>query len=289
MALKWRNGAWHYDITVITRNSDGTENTQVYETYKVICDAANNIRGRATRVYEANMADPLKKRILLRSVVIKDSWIDVGRTKEGDTLSELLEEATSEEKDLFLTVLQHGVVQIDGRDDTTQDLILDGQSFFSNTETKTSEGRNSTRHRFMLTKLPEKNEDDSDGSVQSENQPTYNTPLFPLYHHDHLESNDSALDGDAPSTTTSSHRSSATRGSSAPPSAPTNALSHHTPHEAKAPVIYSPKAHYRIVFKEVGASLLSMAGSGRLRISHVRQAMLDVTLGKIVFTLPHHH
>ncbi len=83
MALKWRNGSWHYDITVITLNSDGTENIQVYETYKVICDAANNIRGRATRVYEANMADPLKKRTLLHSVVIKDSWIDTGRTKEA--------------------------------------------------------------------------------------------------------------------------------------------------------------------------------------------------------------
>ncbi|KJA27032.1 hypothetical protein HYPSUDRAFT_198334 [Hypholoma sublateritium FD-334 SS-4] len=277
MALKWRNNAWHYDIYVTTQLPDGTEYTQKYETYRVICDAANNIRGRATRVYEANIVDPEGKRSPLRAV-IKDSWIDVGRAKEGDTLSQILEGASPEEKSLFLTVLQHGVVQIDGRDDSTQDLILDGQSFFSNKETKTNEGGNSTRHRFMLTKLPEKNEDGSDDSVHSAHELVYNTPLFPLYHPERSESNDSKSNQEAPSAPSSSQRSSATRASSIPPPAPTDALPHKTPYEAKRPVIYSPKVHYRIAFQEVGVSLLSMAGSGRLRISHVLQAMLDVTL-----------
>ena len=287
MALKWRNGAWHYDITVITRNSDGTENTQVYETYKVICDAANNIRGRATRVYEAHIADPEKKHILSRRAVIKDSWVDVGRTKEGDTLFELLQGATSEERGLFLSVLQHGVVQIDGCDDTTQDLILNGQTFFDDRRTETKEGERLPRDPFILTKVREKDEDDSDSSVESVHEPVYNTPLFHLFHPESPSNDPSTTQG---TTDTSSHRSSATRASSGttrsssiPPPAPTNALSHHTPYEAKRPIIYSPKVHYRIVFREVGQSLLSMAGSGRLKASHVLQAMRDVTLGENCF------
>ena len=286
MVLKWRNGAWHYNITVTSRNSDGTEKTQVYETYKVICDAANNIRGRATRVYEAHIADPEKKHILSRRAVIKDSWVDVGRTKEGDTLFELLQGSTPEERGLFLTVLQHGVVQIDGCDDTTQDLILAGQTFFENKETRPKK-----RDSFFRTKLQQRDEGDSGSSTHSDDEPAYNTPLFPLFHPESPSNNSLPnQDHDTPAAVAASHQSSASRASSSaarassiPPAAPTNALSHHTPYEAKRPIIYSPKVHYRIVFREVAVSLLSMASSGRLKISHVQRAMVDTTLGKHEF------
>lgn len=53
----------------------------------------------------------------LETVVIKDSWVDVNRPKEGDTLRELLDDASDDEKATFLTVLLHGVVVIEGRED----------------------------------------------------------------------------------------------------------------------------------------------------------------------------
>ena len=58
--------------------------------------------------------------------MIKDSWVDVSRLKEGDTLSEILDDASEEEKAMFLTVLIHGVVTIDGREDLTRDLLMNG-------------------------------------------------------------------------------------------------------------------------------------------------------------------
>ena len=58
--------------------------------------------------------------------MIKDSWVDVSRLKEGDTLSEILDDASDDEKAMFLTVLIHGVVTIDGREDLTRDLLMNG-------------------------------------------------------------------------------------------------------------------------------------------------------------------
>jgi len=57
------------------------------------------------------------------AVVIKDSWVDADRPKEADTLSEILDDASDDEK---MTVLLHGVVIIDGREDLTRDLLMDG-------------------------------------------------------------------------------------------------------------------------------------------------------------------
>ena len=48
------------------------------------------------------------------------------RPKEGDTLRKLLNDASDDEKAMFLTVLVHGVVAIDGLEDVTQDLLLNG-------------------------------------------------------------------------------------------------------------------------------------------------------------------
>jgi hypothetical protein len=58
--------------------------------------------------------------------VLKDSWVDSNCPKEADTLNEILDNASDDEKAMFLTVLVHGVVEIDGRDDLTQDLLMNG-------------------------------------------------------------------------------------------------------------------------------------------------------------------
>ena len=46
--------------------------------------------------------------------------------KEADTLSKTLDDASDKEKAMFLTVLIHGVVEIDSREDLTQDLLMNG-------------------------------------------------------------------------------------------------------------------------------------------------------------------
>jgi Fungal protein kinase len=95
--------------------------TKVYKTIDIIADMSSNLRGRATHVYEAyDVENPGSK------VVIKDSWVDSNRPKEGDTLSEILDDASDDEKAMFLTVLIHGVVTIDGREDLTRDLLMNG-------------------------------------------------------------------------------------------------------------------------------------------------------------------
>jgi hypothetical protein len=52
--------------------------------------------------------------------------VDASRPKEADMLSEILDGATDHEKAMFMTVLLHGVVTIDGREDLTRDLLMNG-------------------------------------------------------------------------------------------------------------------------------------------------------------------
>ena len=116
MEAFWMDDKWNYKITVEGKNIHGQVVTKVYKTTDLISDMSSNLRGRATRVYEAYDVNNPGSR-----VAIKDSWVDVSRTKEGDTLSEILNGATDEQKAMFLTVLVHGVVKIKGRvEDTSQ-------------------------------------------------------------------------------------------------------------------------------------------------------------------------
>ena len=121
MELFWKSNKWNYWITI--EGTDHHENivTKVYETIDIIADMSYNLRGRATRVYEAcDVNNPGAK------VVIKDSWVSANRTKEGDTLRKILHGAFEDEKAMFLTVLLYGIVMIDGRQDLTEDLIMNG-------------------------------------------------------------------------------------------------------------------------------------------------------------------
>ncbi len=275
MFLRWRKGGWYYDIKMTTQLADGTEHTQIYNIYRVICNSANSIRGRATRVYEAYIyAPPTNQYKISRRVVIKDSWIDIGRMREGDTLAQLLEGATPDEKRLFLTVVQHGIVQIDGRDDCTQDLILNGHTFFgfSDLDDKLVEPDDEVFLAGVTEGL--KVIEDSEGSEPDTSK--YNTPLFPLYHPEPGKDK-------TPSIKTSSTRDN--QSSAVSQTVAADALAHHTHHVVTKPIIYSPKYHYRIVFEEVGISLMSLAGSGKLRASVVHQALVDGTLGRSIFFL----
>jgi hypothetical protein len=121
MRLFWKKDRWNYKITIKGKDNNGNIVTKVYETTDIIADMSSNLRGRATRVYEAfNVENPGAK------VVIKDSWVDANRPKEADILSKILVDASEDEKAMFLTVLLHGVVTIDGREDLTRDLLMNG-------------------------------------------------------------------------------------------------------------------------------------------------------------------
>ena len=121
MELFWKRDKWNYKITIKGKDNQGKFVTKVYETTDIIADMSSNLRGRATRVYEAcDVENPDTK------VVIKDSWVDANRPKEADALNEILDDASDNEKAMILTVLIHGVVEIDGRQDLTQDLLMNG-------------------------------------------------------------------------------------------------------------------------------------------------------------------
>ena len=97
MELFWSRDKWNYKITVTGKNKHGNIVTKDYKTTDIIADMSSNLRGRATRVYEAcDVENPDSK------VVIKDSWVDVNRPKEADTLNEILDDATDDEKAMFL-------------------------------------------------------------------------------------------------------------------------------------------------------------------------------------------
>ena len=110
MELFWTPDKWNYQITVKGRDNQENVVTKVYKNIDIIADRSSNLRGRATRVYEVyEVGNPGS------IVVIKDSWVDIDRDKEGDTLKELLKDASDDEKAMFLTVLIHGVVKKIGR------------------------------------------------------------------------------------------------------------------------------------------------------------------------------
>ena len=108
MELLWKNNKWNYQITIKGKDNHGNMVIKVYETIGIVADMLSKLRGQAMCVYKAyNLESP---GIM---VVIKDSWVDANCPKEGDMLGGILDNASEEEKALFLTVLLHGVVTID--------------------------------------------------------------------------------------------------------------------------------------------------------------------------------
>ncbi|KJA27947.1 hypothetical protein HYPSUDRAFT_156193 [Hypholoma sublateritium FD-334 SS-4] len=272
VSLRWRGDGWHYDIELTSQMPDGVIRTRIYETTRVICDSANNIRGRATRVYEATVKDPEDSSIS-QTVVLKDSWVDVGRSKEGDTLAALLEGAKPKEKELFLTVIQHGVVKINGQDDSTEDLILGGQTFCNPPVDEMAKALDDDDDDIFAEEMGmlNVNEHAENSNQPIPKPPSYKAHLYPLYHYPPTF---------RPGVKPSSSLSKATK-TSAKVSTRGNAidsLPHHTHRVLRAPIVYSPKIHYRIAFEEIGNSLLSVADSGELRAADVSQALQDTTL-----------
>ena len=80
MELFWNRHKWNYQITVKGIDINQKVVTKIYNTTDTIADMSSNLRGRATRVYEAYEVGNA-----CFMVVIKDSWVDANRTKDGDT------------------------------------------------------------------------------------------------------------------------------------------------------------------------------------------------------------
>ncbi|KAF8811240.1 hypothetical protein BYT27DRAFT_7184620 [Phlegmacium glaucopus] len=245
MELFWKNDRWNYLITIQGKDNHGNLVTKVYETIDIIADMSSNLRGRATRVYEAfDVGNPGSK------VVIKDSWVDVNRPKEADTLSEILDGASEDEKAMFLTVLLHGVVIIDGRQDLTQNLV-DGYLISAKSSKKQKKVPD------MLDELAEMmlDADIADRGIKDtvQSDRIHKASIFePL----------KALQPDSQSITLIT-------------SPDVSALN--PDHGAKVPPrVYGPKAHYRIVFKERGMSLHSLSRLRQIKLPVVIQAMHDV-------------
>ena len=159
--------------------------------------------------------------------MIKDSWVNVNRPKEGDTLSKILNDASNDERAMFLTVLVHGVVTIDGREDLMQDLHMNGYLVSTDVD---SHKLNNKRGGNLLPELEERMAKagiTDRGSVEDTTQGDhiYRASIFEVLRASKPSSQQSTLD-----------------------------LLLRSPHvsvcyKAKHPPrVYGPKAHYRIVF-----------------------------------------
>ena len=97
------------------------EEPVVYRTIELVSSTGTNgIQRRGTRVWKVVRDDMPNE----PPAILKDSWIDTERKREGDILAELRASAVEEEHKTvldtqFLTVLMHGDVHIDSRPDTT--------------------------------------------------------------------------------------------------------------------------------------------------------------------------
>lgn len=102
-----------YDFTVKGTDSGGNPITKVYRTIKSISEfSADVIRGRGTRVYEVKEVDNGVPKG--DTLALKDCWVDDDRELEGDILANILLDCKDEERELFLTLVVHGLVEVDG-------------------------------------------------------------------------------------------------------------------------------------------------------------------------------
>jgi hypothetical protein len=102
-----------YDIQVQTPSGP-----RVFQTKEMLANySADRAIGRATRVwevYEGQGKDGQKTHVL------KDTWVEITRPREGETYRNVLAGATDEEKEFFLTVVCDGDVKLaSGTDDST--------------------------------------------------------------------------------------------------------------------------------------------------------------------------
>ena len=264
MELFWthKRSQWNYKITVKGKDNHGHIVTKAYRTVDIIADMSSNLRGRATRVYEAYDVDDVDDHgNPVSMVVIKDSWVDVSRTKEGDTLSGILDGASDDEKAMFLTVLIHGVVEIDGREDTTQDLLMNG--YLINTDSPESDNTTGNSGDIVIDKLEKKMADLSIADLDSAGDTTqgnhiYTASIFQILRKAKPDSHPESLIT-SPDVSTSN----------------TTII---------PPRVYGPKAHYRIVFKERGESLHIMSCNRHIKLHHVVQAMHDILKGSTILS-----
>lgn len=83
--------------------------------------SATSIRGRGTRVWRARMLDAAGNPYG-EPFVLKDSWPDSDRPREGDVLAAIGKDIDPEVfAESFLTVMEHGDVHIGGKPDQTLD------------------------------------------------------------------------------------------------------------------------------------------------------------------------
>ena len=256
MEAFWMDNKWNYKITMEGKDIHGQVVTKVYKTTDIIADMSSNLRGRATRVYEAYDVNNTGSR-----VAIKDSWVDVSRTKEGDTLSEILNGATDEQKAMFLTVLVHGVVKIEGREDLTQDLLMNG--YLVSTDSRKSINKSGNSGGNMVDELVKMMADagiadhDSVGDTAQDDH-IYNASIFEVLRPSNPSSQSETL-VTSPDVFTS------------------NKIKH-------PPRVYGPKAHYRIVFKERGQSLHRLSCRRQIKLPLVVQAMYDIYKGNVILS-----
>jgi hypothetical protein len=262
MELFWKRNKWNYQFTVEGRDNHQNVVTKVYRTVNDIADMSSNLRGRATRVYEAYEVGNKSTR-----VVIKDSWVDANRPKEGDTLSEILDESSDEEKAMFLTVLIHGVVTIDGREDLTQDRIMNGYVVSNDDSPKANIKSGNNSSDDLVDELEEWLADFGIADLGSVGDATQSDHIYKASIFEVLRPSkpDSQSDSQPESLVTS----------------PDVSTSRHT---VRAPRVYGPKAHYRIVFKERGQSLHSMSCTRQIKLHHVVQAMHDILEGSVILS-----
>lgn len=124
MKCRW-NGVvgspFQYDITV--RDMDTGQNV-VYRTEELLSDVgANHIRGRGTRVWKVKTVFR-NHRVSKTEFILKDSWVDSGRKREGKVLAEIRgstkdTEVMAQLDEILLTMLMHGDAYIDGAIDQT--------------------------------------------------------------------------------------------------------------------------------------------------------------------------
>ncbi len=115
-----------YDITV--RSEDGKD--RVYRTLKMLSNVgAEAVQGRGTRVWL--VVRNTNGQLGTEQVVLKDSWIDHDRMREGRILCEIIGAAHTKElgpfvRNMFLSVECHGDVYVRGRPDHTREVIMRG-------------------------------------------------------------------------------------------------------------------------------------------------------------------
>ena len=257
MQLFWNRHKWNYQITVKGIDINQKVVTKIYNTTDTIADMSSNLRGRATRVYEAyEVGNPGSM------VVIKDSWVDVNRAKEGDTLHELLKDASDDEKAMFLTVLIHGVVTIDGREDLTRDLLMNGYLVNTDPPKSNNNAGNSGNNVDALVEMMADAGIAVDGGVEdiTQGDHIHTATIFETWRQTKLVGSQSKSLVTSPDVSTSSKRKD-------------------------RPRKYGPKAHYRIVFKERGQSLHNISCMRHIKLSLVVQAMHDILEGSMILSV----